>query len=69
MGIAARTLRLAAERGEVEARHPLADGPWVFSRAVLNGPSARALVQQVRGRSKHPAGPDPAQQSLFASTT
>ena len=69
VGVAARTLRLAAERGEVEAIHPLADGPWVFSRAVLKGPTARALVQQVRSRSKHPAGPDPAQQNLFASTT
>ena len=30
--ISAKTLRLAAERGEVEAQHPLADGPWIFKR-------------------------------------
>jgi hypothetical protein len=22
---------LAVERGEIEAQHPLADGPWVFT--------------------------------------
>src|SRR3954451_21651235 len=27
IGIAARTLRLAAERGVIEAKHPLEDGP------------------------------------------
>ena len=30
LGISARTLRLAAERGEIDATHPLPDGPWVF---------------------------------------
>jgi DNA invertase Pin-like site-specific DNA recombinase len=69
VGVAARTLRLAAEQGAVEALHPLPDGPWVFSRAALDAPSTRGLVQQVRSRSKHPAVQDPAQQSLFASTT
>ncbi|WP_244424549.1 hypothetical protein [Methylobacterium nodulans] len=68
VGVAARTLRLAAERGEVDAVHPLADGPWVFSRAALDSPAARALAQGTLNRSKHPAVPDPAQQSLFAST-
>ena len=68
-GVAARTLRLAAERGEVDAKHPLADGPWVFSRAALEGSAARALAQQAASRAKHPTVPDPAQQSLFASTT
>ena len=32
LGIAANTLRLAAEAGEITAGHPLADGPWIFSR-------------------------------------
>jgi hypothetical protein len=69
VGVAARTLRLAAERGEVDGMHPLADGPWVFSRATLDGPVARALAQEALNRSNHPAVPHPAQQSLFASTT
>ncbi len=69
VGVAARTLRMAAERGEIDATHPLADGPWVFSRAALDGPNARGLAQQANGHTKHPAVSDPAQQSLFASTT
>jgi len=31
--IASKTLRLAAEAGEIEAFHPLSDGPWIFARA------------------------------------
>ena len=33
--IAPKTLRLAAEAGEIEAIHPLPDGPWIFARAAL----------------------------------
>ncbi len=69
VGVAPRTLRLAAERGEIEATHPLGDGPWVFSRAALDGPSARALALTAKSCTKHPAVPDPAQQNLFAPTT
>jgi hypothetical protein len=69
VGVAARTLRLAAERGEIDAKHPLADGPWVFSRAALEGSAARALAQQAASRAKHPTVPDPAQQSFLASIT
>ena len=35
LGISARTLRLAVERGEIDAAHPLPDGPWVFQPAPL----------------------------------
>jgi DNA invertase Pin-like site-specific DNA recombinase len=69
VGVAARTLRLAAERGEIDAVHPLADGPWVFSRAALDGHGGRALTRQAKGHTKHPAVPDPMQQNLFASAT
>jgi DNA invertase Pin-like site-specific DNA recombinase len=69
IGIAARTLRLAAERGEIEAKHPLEDGPWIFSRATLDSSAVRALVLRAKGRPTHPAVPDPAQQSLFSSRT
>src|SRR5438093_1614676 len=44
LGISARTLRLAVERGEIEAAHPLPDGPWVFHRQALEAPTAAALV-------------------------
>ena len=33
--IAPKTLRLAAEVGEIDARHPFTDGPWIFARAEL----------------------------------
>ena len=33
--IAPKTLRLAAEVGEIETIHPLSDGPWIFARAAL----------------------------------
>jgi DNA invertase Pin-like site-specific DNA recombinase len=32
LGIRPKTLRLAVERGDIEAAHPLPDGPWVFHR-------------------------------------
>jgi hypothetical protein len=41
VGVAPKTLRLAAERGEVEALHPLEDGPWLFRRADLEGSAVR----------------------------
>jgi hypothetical protein len=69
VGVAARTLRMAAERGEIEAAHPLADGPWVFSRTVLDGPNVRAPARQAKGHTKYPAVADPAQQNLFVSAT
>jgi hypothetical protein len=52
LGISARTLRLAVERGEIEADHPLADGPWVFKRSVLQTPAAATLVARVRRRAQ-----------------
>src|SRR4051812_9125613 len=33
LSVSTKTLRLAAEGGEIEAEHPLADGPWLFRRA------------------------------------
>ena len=68
VGVSARTLRLAAERGEIDAIHPLDDGPWLFSRANLDSPAARAITIRARGNPKHPAIPDPAQTNLFPST-
>jgi hypothetical protein len=35
LGVAPKTLRLAAEAGEMKAEHPLTDGPWVFERTEL----------------------------------
>jgi hypothetical protein len=69
VGVAPRTLRIAAERGEVDALHPLTNGPWIFKRADLQGPAARNLVLRARRNPRHPAVSDPNQQCLFPSTT
>ena len=68
IGVAARTLRLAAERGEIDAHHPLEDGPWLFRRADLDSPAAKNLLSRARSNPKHPAVSDPAQQNLILST-
>ena len=67
--VAPKTLRLAAEAGEIEANHPLPDGPWIFSRHVLSMSPARAITERARQNPRHPAGSHPDQQSLFSSTT
>ncbi len=42
--ISAKTLRLAGECGEIDALQPLAEGPWILSRAVLDSAGAQALA-------------------------
>jgi len=68
-GVAPRTLRLAAERGDLKAVHPLAEGPWIFSRADLDGCDVRSLAQRAKDHQKRPAVPHPDQQTLFTSAT
>jgi hypothetical protein len=67
--ISPRTLRLAAQAGEIEAIHPLPDGPWIFSRTVLSTASARAISERARQNPKYPTGSHPDQQNLFSSIT
>jgi DNA invertase Pin-like site-specific DNA recombinase len=67
--IAPKTLRLAAEAGEIKAIHPLADGPWIFARAALTTSAARSITERARQNPRYPAGSDPDQQSLFSSIT
>ena len=62
-----KTLRRAAERGEIEAFHPLADGPWIFSRSLLESDTGHALAERARSAAKLPAGPPPDQPTLFTS--
>ena len=56
VGVAARTLRLAAERGEIDAMHPLDDGPWLFRRADLDGPAAQSLCSACPKQPQTPRG-------------
>jgi hypothetical protein len=62
-----KTLRLAAEAGEVEAIHPLPDGPWIFSRITLSTPAAQSIAQRAKRNPKYPAGSHPDQHILFPS--
>jgi hypothetical protein len=64
LGISARTLRLAVERGEIEADHPLPDGPWVFNRCVLSTEAAASLVARVQRRTRAAAIPNAQQATL-----
>ena len=69
LGISPRTLRLAVERGEIQADHPLNDGPWIFDRHVLESDAAIQLAARVRRRCELPAKPAADQASLDFSTT
>jgi DNA invertase Pin-like site-specific DNA recombinase len=69
LDISAKTLRIAAEAGELDAIHPFAEGPWIFNRAVLASPNAQMIVARARGNVKHPTGSNPDQQNLFSSVT
>jgi len=69
LGLSPRTLRLAVERREIDAAHPLPDGPWVFQRPALETPAAAALVARVRDRNRQPAIPNSQQRALVFSGT
>ena len=48
------TLRLAIERGQIEAEHPLANGPWVINRRALQTPKAVRFAEQSRRERRKP---------------
>jgi DNA invertase Pin-like site-specific DNA recombinase len=55
LDISSRTLRLAIDRGEIQADHPFADGPWVISRDALESKAAQTLKQRAHLRPRKPA--------------
>jgi DNA invertase Pin-like site-specific DNA recombinase len=69
LGISSRTLRLAADRGELTGLHPLADGPWIFQRSDLQTPAAQQFVQRTRSSVRQPAVPTPQQKTFGFSGT
>lgn len=69
LGITPKTLRLAAEAGDIEGTHPLPHGPWIFSRSKLATSQARQILDRARQNPRHPTGSHPDQESLFPSTT
>ena len=64
VGLASISLRHAVERGDVEALHPLPDGPWVFNRGDLDDAAFRQRFQDRLTGQKTPAGPNIAQLTL-----
>jgi hypothetical protein len=69
LGVSARTLRLAVEHGELQADHPLPDGPWIFHRDQLASENARTIAMRAARRSRSPAIPTESQGSLDLSMT
>lgn len=55
LNISSRTLRLAIDRGEIQAEHPFADGPWVISRDTLDSKPAQTLKRRAHVRPRKPA--------------
>lgn len=64
VGVSARTLRLAVEQGELQAEHPLPDGPWIFRRDHVTTDVARAIAARAARRSRRPAVPTEGQATL-----
>jgi DNA invertase Pin-like site-specific DNA recombinase len=69
LGISPRTLRLAVERGEIVAEHPLSEGPWIFTRDTLKTEAVTELVVRARARRGHYAIPMAHQHALDLSMT
>lgn len=69
VGVSARTLRLAVEHGELQAEHPLPDGPWIFRRDQLSSENARTIAARAARRSRNPAIPTESQGALDLSMT
>jgi hypothetical protein len=67
--IAPKTLRLAGEAGDIEAIHPLPNGPWIFARTALTTSAARSITERARQNPRYPTGSHPGQQNLFSSIT
>ena len=64
-----KTLRLTVGAGEIEASHPLPDGPLLFARAALATEAAKSIAERARQNPRSPAGSHPARQNLFTSMT
>jgi DNA invertase Pin-like site-specific DNA recombinase len=69
LGVSARTLRIAAERGEILAEHPLPDGPWVFARTALTTAAASGFLTRVASHKAGMAVPCADQADLDLSST
>ena len=62
-------LRIAFERGEIQAEHPFATVPWIVNRSALQAKSATRLAARLHGRVDTPATPIEDQAVLELSDT
>lgn len=69
LGVSGRTLRNAIEHREIEAEHPLADGPWVINQRALETDAAAKFVERVRKNNSDHAIPTLLQHGLEFPTT
>jgi len=69
IGVSARTLRLAVERGELNGEHPLPDGPWIFNHNAFDGEPSTALAARARARRCRATIPNEEQCVLDLSMT
>jgi hypothetical protein len=69
MGITARTLRLAIQRGEIKADHPVSGGPWVLNRSALHTEAALQLVERAGHLRRNLTVPTSEQVNLDFSNT
>jgi hypothetical protein len=67
--MSSRTVRIAAERGDIAAEHPLPDGPWVFNRNDLGSAQTTSFAERVARRQEGAAVPGAEQAALKFSST
>ena len=67
--IAPKTLRLAAEAGEMKSLSSSIGSSWIFARVALTTSAAQSITKRARQNPKYPAGSRPNQQNLFSSIT
>ena len=65
VGVSPRTLRLAAENGEVISLHPLSFGNWIFQRKDLETPEVKSRFANCRPGRRCPTIPNPKQLILM----
>jgi hypothetical protein len=69
LDISAGALRLAVSRSEIDAQHPLPDGPWVFNRRSLQTPAAIELVRRIKNGRLDPGARNTDQNMFDFSST
>ena len=67
LGVSPKTVRRMVQQGDLEAMHPLHDGPWVFNRTDLDDPKFRERFEKRLSGAAPPAGPGNQQLALTIS--